>query len=120
VNEYLSALQEGQFTFTCRMMSNWLFDLEADRFNTSNEEPLVTSDDNAFFVSNGFTRYRLPLAGDRVTVYHDALPGGSKTSRIIGYELKLDKPYDTPTYTIGETEAFSRLKMLEKKITKIS
>lgn len=119
VNEYLSALQEGQFTFSCRMMSGWLFDLEADPFIANPDEPFVVVPDAPFMVSNGYTRYRLPDAGDRVTVYHDALPGGEKTSRIIGYECKLDKPYDTPTYTIGETEAYSRLKQLEKRITKL-
>lgn len=119
-NDYKDAIIEGQFTFTCHMMSDWLFDLEADRFVVKTNKPLVTSDGNAFYVSNGFTRYRLPQAGDKVTVYHDALNGGSKTSRIIGYEFKLDKPYDTPIYTIGETAAYSRLKQLEKKITKLS
>lgn len=119
-NAYKQAIKEGQFTFTCRMMSGWFFDLEALRFVTSQNNPLTTVDNKPFFVSNGFTRYRLPQAGDQVTVYHDAISGGSKTSRIIGYELKLDKPYDTPTYTVGETAAFSRIKQLEKKITKLS
>ncbi len=135
--DYLNALQEGNFTFNCRMMSGWFFDLEADRFLVLPEElvddeeeeeeeqqeevsyePFFTVDDNAFYVGNGFTRYRLPQAGDIVTVYHDALKDGSKTSRIIGYEFKLDKPYDTPTYVVGETEAFSRLKQIEKQLTK--
>lgn len=122
---YRDAIQAGQFTFNCRMMSNWFFDLEADRFfvlpeeESEDNEPFFTVDENAFYVGNGFTRYRLPQAGDIVTVYHDALKGGSKTSRIIGYEFKLDKPYDTPTYVVGETEAFSRLKQIEKKLTKL-
>lgn len=80
-------------------------------------------------VSNGFTRYRLPNAGDKVRVWHDALKVAEvsngeelryKDSRIIGYELKLDKPYDTPTYIVGETAAYSRLKQLEKQISKLS
>jgi len=122
---YRDAIQAGQFTFNCRMMSNWFFDLEADRFfvlpeeESEGNEPFFTVDENAFYVGNGFTRYRLPQAGDIVTVYHDALKDGSKTSRIIGYEFKLDKPYDTPTYVVGETEAFSRLKQIEKKLTKL-
>jgi len=28
-------------------------------------------------------------------------------------------PFDTPSYTIGETEASSRLKQIEKKLTKL-
>lgn len=39
-----------------------------------------------------------------------------KETRVIGYELKLDLPYDTPIYTAGDTEPYSRLKELEKKL----
>lgn len=63
------------------------------------------------------TYFRLPEPGARVAVYHDALKG-TKETRIIGFEYKLDIPYDTPHITVGETEAYSRLKQLEKKITK--
>jgi hypothetical protein len=55
----------------------------------------------------------------QVKVYHAALPGGTKTSRIIGCEYKLDMPFDSPTYIIGETEAYSRLKQIEKQLTKL-
>lgn len=105
VNEYLQALQEGQFTFSCRMMSR-----------TMMYYPFVT---NPATDGNGLRKYGLLNAGCKVTINHDALPGGSKTSRVIGYEYKLDMPYDTPTYTIGETEAFSRLKKIEKQLTKL-
>lgn len=43
---------------------------------------------------------------------------GVKESRVIGYELKLDCPEDGARYTIGETEAYSRLDKLEKEISK--
>ena len=57
--------------------------------------------------------------GTKVRVYHDALTGQYKDSRIIGYELKLDIPYDSPVYEVGETEAYSRIKQLEKQIQKL-
>ncbi len=39
-------------------------------------------------------------------------------SRIIGYETKLDIPYDSPKYIVGESQAYSRLATMEKQITK--
>lgn len=42
---------------------------------------------------------------------------GAKESRVIGYELKLDCPEDGARYTIGETEAYSRLNQIEKEIS---
>lgn len=102
--EYLAAINEGQFTFTCRMMSDIFWRYAYGGRDASGTTPKT---------------YGLLDLGAKVTISNDALPGGSKTSRIIGYEYKLDIPYDTPTYVIGETEAFSRLKQLEKKITKL-
>ena len=49
--------------------------------------------------------------GQAARVHH----GDSYTdSRVIGFELKADIPEDTPRYTIGETEAYSRLRELNK------
>ena len=55
--------------------------------------------------------------GTKVKVYHDALSGGYKQSRIIGYELKMDIPEDSPVYEVGETEAYSRIKAIERSLT---
>ena len=145
--EYLEAMDEGQFVFTCEMMSEWLFHTEdgwvdlrsqdgqggAEDFHDADDRqvrvwhvmpiPFITSEDEPFFaggrqlwVENDHCCFLLPLEGARVTVVHGALKDGRKTSRVIGYEMKLDKPYDTPRYTIGETEAYSRLKALERKL----
>ncbi len=103
--EYLDAIQEGQFTFNVRMMSNvfytWAFGGRGA-------------------ASNGLHTFGLLALGARVTINHAALPGGSKDSRVIGYEYKLDFPNDTPTYIIGETDAYSRLKQIEKQLTKLT
>lgn len=96
--QYLDAVKSGQFTITTRMMSQWAFDLDAE---------------------GGYTAYKLLDAGAAVKVYHGGLPNGYKESRVLGYEYKLDMPFDTPTYIIGETEAYSRLKQIEKQLTKL-
>lgn len=97
--EYLQAIQEGQFTITNKMMSD-----------------TMTGDD--FTDEQG--KFGLLEAGSKAQVNNDALPGGNKVSRVLGYEYKLDIPFDTPTYIVGETEAYSRLRQLEKQITKLS
>lgn len=57
--------------------------------------------------------------GTKIRVYHESLNGGYKDSRIIGYELKLDIPEDSPIYEVGETDAYSRIKQLEKQVEKL-
>lgn len=43
-----------------------------------------------------------------------------RNSRIIGMEINLDIPYDSPTYIIGEKAAYSRLGQLEDKVNSIT
>ena len=119
--EYLEAIEESQFTFTCTMQSDWMFGLVGNlNLVTSTGESVVDSDEQRLIVKNGNTVYMIPGEGSKVTIHHDALNGKTKTSRVIGYELKLDKPYDSPKYVVGETDAYSRLAKIEKEITNIS
>lgn len=43
-----------------------------------------------------------------------------RNSRIIGMEIKLDIPYDSPQYIVGEKAAYSRLGKLEEKVDSIT
>lgn len=88
--EYLAAIEQGQYTITCHMMSDWMQE-----------------------------QATMPIEGAKVTIIHNALPSGRKTSRVIGYDVALDMPWDSPAYTIGETKAYSRLAQIEKEITNI-
>nr|DAF12348.1 MAG TPA: tail protein [Caudoviricetes sp.]DAG41748.1 MAG TPA: tail protein [Caudoviricetes sp.] len=55
--------------------------------------------------------------GRRVTMYNAALfRSGKRESRVMGYEKKMDIPYDSPTYIIGEKATYSKFKDLEKQI----
>ena len=94
--EYLEAMQEDGWNFRCSMMSGGVIC------------PDGTMSNGVFFPE-----------GVVVDIYHDALTDGHKKSRIIGYELKLDIPEDSPIYEVGETDAYSRIKQLEKKIQKL-
>ena len=64
---------------------------------------------------SGWRQGVLPF-GQRVCVVNNYIPRGRYLSRVIGYELKLDIPEDTPTYTVGDTEAYSRLRELQKSL----
>lgn len=44
---------------------------------------------------------------------------GSRNSRVIGYEMPLDFPWDSPKYTIGEKATYSRLGAIEDKLDAI-
>lgn len=119
--EYYAALRDGNFTFTAEMMSDWLFDLVGGlQYVTSDGSNFIDNDGNNFLVKNDYEIYAIPQLGQRVRVTHAALKTGFKDTRIIGMELSLDKPDDTPKLTIGETEAYSRLKQIEKEITKLN
>ena len=116
--EYLDAIEQGQFTFNCNLMSDVLFDL-ADRAAYYNIGiPFHTAEGAQLYVRMPSGGYILPIEGQQVRVIHGAL-SEPKVSRVIGYQFKLDKPYDTPQYTIGETQAYSRLAQIEKDITKL-
>lgn len=119
--EYYAALRNGNFTFTAEMMSDWLFDLVGGlQLVTSDGKDVTDSNSQNFLVKNNHSVYAIPQLGQRVRVTHAALTDRYKDTRIIGVELSLDKPYDTPKLTIGETEAYSRLKQIEKEITKLN
>lgn len=56
--------------------------------------------------------------GRRITLYNGAFfRSGKRASRVIGYEKKMDIPFDSPIYKVGEKAEYSRLGDLEKQIS---
>ena len=56
-------------------------------------------------------------AGQRIRLVNPGLfPAEGRTSRVIGWEMALDYPYDTPTYTLGESTRYSRMGDMEAKL----
>lgn len=58
--------------------------------------------------------------GQKVNLINKAYFENGRQSRVIGFEFNLDKPYDSPVYTVGETAAYSRIGELEEKIENIT
>lgn len=102
-----------------------LSDGNEDRLHVRSSIPtdflkMIEGNGLTMLVRNHHDAYLVPDIGQRVKIRHDGIASGFKNTRIIGMELKLDKPYDTPRFICGETDAYSRIKQLEKEITKLS
>ena len=82
-------------TYTCEMFSDWYY-----RWMETNRQ-VVFSIGQPVFLNN--------------IAY---FPSG-RSSRIIGYELKLDVPYDSPQYIVGESLAYSRTKAMQEQLQSI-
>ena len=65
---------------------------------------------------SGAKGYIFPI-GQKAQIINDAMiEGGVFNSRVIGYEVALDLPYDNPKYTFGLSASYSRLEAIESKI----
>lgn len=97
--KYVEKTKIDPNTYTCKMMSDWIL--------AKGKVP------GGFLMPFGL--------GDRVNLINDAFfSSGSRKSRIIGFECNLDKPYDSPSFTIGETPATSRLTALEDTLESLT
>ncbi len=69
---------------------------------------------SAFYNEDG--AYNLPGIGDKVMLVNPAYFKNGRESRIIGYELNLDYPFDSPVFIVGENASRSRIGELEEKL----
>lgn len=58
--------------------------------------------------------------GQRINLINPAYFKNGRTSRVIAFEIKLDLPYDSPEYTIGESAAYSRISDIEGKVESLT
>lgn len=64
-----------------------------------------------------FVKYDI---GQRARLINPTYFQYGRSSRIIGYEIKLDIPYDTPKYIVGEATAYSHMKDMQGQIDAIT
>lgn len=57
--------------------------------------------------------------GDRVNLFNKGYDMSFRASRIIGYELHLDVPFDSVKYTVGEKPTYSRLNAMSSQIEEL-
>ncbi len=97
--EYAKKLQIDPSTYTCTMMSDYMYGLNDGQ-----------QDENYSMVG----KFSI---GQRVLLKSEAfLKTGSRESRVIGFEYKLDFPYDSFQVIIGENTAYSYRKDLEATV----
>ena len=100
--EYVGKSKIDPNTYSCTMMSDYMYGL--DERGSQNPNYAKHFD-----------------VGDKVNLINSAFfESGNRQSRIIGYECSLDKPYDSPVYTVGETASYSRIGELEEQIENIT
>lgn len=58
--------------------------------------------------------------GQRVNLIDKAYFENGRVSRIIGWEVKLDIPFDSPQYTVGESMSYSRIQEIEDKVDSLT
>ena len=58
--------------------------------------------------------------GQRINLVDDTYFENGRISRVLGWELSLDMPWDCPVYTIGESTPYSRIGDIESKIDELT
>ncbi len=96
VQAKLAKMKIDPNTYNCKMMSDWY----EDKMTTDN-----------------LVAYSL---GQPVRLVNQTYFASGRSSRVIGYEIKLDLMYDTPSYTVGEAAAYSRSKDIQSKLDAIT
>lgn len=87
--EYVKRTMVDDGTYTTTLMSHWV-----------HEDMAMRSFD----------------AGQRIALVNRAYFDVERLSRVIGYTIKLDLPYDAPQYTIGESVEQTRISAVESKV----
>lgn len=58
--------------------------------------------------------------GQRVNLVDDTFFENGRISRVLGWEMNLDIPWDSPVYTIGESMPYSRVGEIEDKVDSLT
>ena len=100
---YLSSKEDDPLTYTCTMMSDWMYGLNGEGKQDAN-----------------FTKVGTFYLGLRVSLSNEAFFGSSgRQSRVIGYEYKLDIPYDGAEIFCGESAFYSKNKSTQSAINEV-
>lgn len=58
--------------------------------------------------------------GQRINLIDDTYFDNGRSSRVLGWEMNLDIPWDSPIYTIGESMSYSRIGDIENKVDSLT
>lgn len=113
-------------TYECTMFSDYTYGLAKETLVTDDNGVVLTNergiairtDDSASGLDE--SNKNIFKIGQRVKLWNAAFfENGYRDSRIIGYERKMDIPYDSPVYMVGEKAIYSKFSSIEKSIKQI-
>lgn len=113
-------------TYECTMFSDYTYGLAKETLVTDDKGVVLTdergiairTDDSASGLDE--SNKNIFKIGQRVKLLNAAFfENGYRDSRIIGYERKMDIPYDSPVYMVGEKAIYSKFLSIEKSIKQI-
>lgn len=113
-------------TYECTMFSDYTYGL-ANETLVTDDNGVVLTDERGIAIRTDESASGLDESnknifkiGQRVKLLNAAFfENGYRDSRIIGYERKMDIPYDSPVYMVGEKAIYSKFSSLEKSIKQI-
>lgn len=110
-------------TYECTLFSDTAYGKKEDTIITDDVGNILTDEDGHILLTDDSGVGLHPenawdfTLGRFVTLYNAALfKSGKRESRVMGYEKKMDIPYDSPIYTIGEKAVYSRFGEMQKQI----
>ena len=99
VTDYAEKKRIDPLTYPCTMMADYMYGL-----HNGEQDP-------------NYSKVGTFPLGQRVRLYNNVyFSGGSRISRVIGYEYKLDIPYDGAIIIVGESATYSRQRATEAAI----
>ena len=113
-------------TYECTMFSDYTYGLAKETLVTDDNGVVLTNergiairtDESASGLDE--SNKNIFKIGQRVKLWNAAFfENGYRDSRIIGYERKMDIPYDSTVYMVGEKAIYSKFSSLEKSIKQI-
>ena len=113
-------------TYECTMFSDYTYGLAKETLVTD-DKGVVLTDERGIAIRTDESASGLDESnknifeiGQRVKLVNAAFfENGYRDSRIIGYERKMDIPYDSPVYMVGEKAIYSKFSSLEKSIKQL-
>lgn len=113
-------------TYECTMFSDYTYGLAKETLVTD-DKGVVLTDERGIAIRTDESASGLDKSnknifeiGQRVKLWNAAFfENGYRDSRIIGYERKMDIPYDSPIYLVGEKAIYSKFSSLEKSIKQL-
>lgn len=120
----LKKMAIDQNTYECTLFSDIAYGRNIETFIVDeNGFHLIDKDGKEITTDNSGKELNPDMTWDfdlgrRITLYNGAFfRSGKRASRVIGYEKKMDIPFDSPIYKVGEKAEYSRIGDLEKQIS---